>query len=48
MPLDFSSVVEETLQLVKATVSRNIAFSVTLTDNYPLSAPMYRRSVKLL
>ena len=35
MSLDFSSVVEEALQLVKATVSRNIAFSVTLDRKLP-------------
>jgi two-component system, cell cycle sensor histidine kinase and response regulator CckA len=33
--LDISSVVEETVQLIKATVSRNIAFSVRLTRKLP-------------
>jgi len=33
--LDLSSVVEETIQLIKATVSRNIAFSLRLTKNLP-------------
>lgn len=33
--LDVSSVVEETLQLIKATVSRNVEFSVALTRNLP-------------
>lgn len=35
IPVDFASVVDETLQLVKATVSKNIAFSVTLDRKLP-------------
>jgi C4-dicarboxylate-specific signal transduction histidine kinase len=35
MPLDLASVVEETLQLVKATVSKNITFSTALDRKVP-------------